>query len=323
MTIAEAPRLGGMVPSVDVLHPVSPLSRIKPNGHPKADLRADLGDIANIRNAISIAMIYAQNIAIVWAALRLHNPFVYIVAFLMMGRAHAQILALMHEAVHRLLFSNRKLNDFASRWLLGYFSFVNSDAYRFVHMAHHRDEFGPNEPDIPLYANYPITRASFWRKMTRDSLGITGFKMLRDQFRRPFEKDSSGHRTQLKILVVQLAMFGVITYFTNPLIYFVFWFAPYLTVWRVMNRLRSIAEHGGLRNDEDRRITTHSVRQHRLPSFFIVPFNLGWHLAHHADIAVTFRSLPKYHAELRKSGYVNDEYEYPNYRALWRALRSA
>jgi hypothetical protein len=49
-------------------------------------------------------------------------------------------------------------------------------------MAHHREEFGPNEPDIPLYANYPITRASFWRKMRRDGLGSTGFRMLRGQF---------------------------------------------------------------------------------------------------------------------------------------------
>jgi hypothetical protein len=26
---------------------------------------------------------------------------------------------------------------------------------------------------------------------------------------------------------------------------------------------------------------------------------------------------------LRKSGFVNDVYEYPNYRAIWRALRAA
>jgi fatty acid desaturase len=89
-----------------------------------------------------------------------------------------------------------------------------------------------------------------------------------------------------------------------------------------MNRLRSIAEHGGLRADDDRRVTTHSVRQHPIASFLFVPFNLGWHIAHHSDAGIPFRSLPKYHAELRKSGFVNDVYEYPNYRAIWRALRA-
>lgn len=78
-------------------------------------------------------------------------------------------------------------------------------------MAHHRQEFGPNEPDIALYANYPITRHSFRRKLMRDAFGITG---------------------------------------------------------------------------------------------------------------IPFRSLPTYHEELCQVGYVSAGYEYPSYRALWRALRA-
>ena len=49
------------------------------------------------------------------------------------------------------------LNDWVGRWLLGYPSFASTDAYRRVHMAHHRQEFGPDEPDLPLYVGYPIT----------------------------------------------------------------------------------------------------------------------------------------------------------------------
>jgi fatty acid desaturase len=323
MSTSASPRLGGMVPGASALTAVLPTARITPNGHPKPDLRAELRRIPNVRNAISIVSIYAQNIGIVWIALQIHHPALYIATFVLMGRAHAQILAMMHESVHRLLFTHRKFNDFAGRWLLGYFSFVNSDAYRYVHMAHHREEFGPNEPDIPLYANYPIMRDSFWRKMRRDALGITGFKMLRDQFRHPLRKDGFGKRTQLKILTVHALLFIAISAVSHPAVYIVFWLIPQLTVWRVMNRLRSIAEHGGLRADDDRRVTTHSVRQHPIASFLFVPFNLGWHIAHHTDAGIPFRSLPKYHAELRKSGYVNDDYEYPNYRTLWRALRSA
>jgi len=46
------------------------------------------------------------------------------------------------------------------RWLLGFPSFTPIDLYRRGHMAHHRDEFGPDEPDIPLYRGYPIARDS-------------------------------------------------------------------------------------------------------------------------------------------------------------------
>ncbi len=38
-----------------------------------------------------------------WSAVHFDNWFVWIAAFLLMGRAHAQFAALMHEAAHRLL----------------------------------------------------------------------------------------------------------------------------------------------------------------------------------------------------------------------------
>ena len=311
-----------MVPDASVFIQIDGNDKIFANGHPTSQWRTELRHIPNFRNAISIASIYVQTIGIIWAALALHNPISYVVAFLLMGRAHAQLLALMHESVHRLLFRNRKLNDFAGRWLLGYMSFVNTDGYRYVHMAHHREEFGPNEPDIPLYANYPITRASFWRKMRRDGLGSTGFRMLRGQFMSIFKTDPQQLNTQRKIFALHAVVLILSVIFVNPWVYVMLWLVPYITVWRVMNRLRSIAEHGGLRADDDRRVTTHSVKQHLFSSFFFVPFNLGWHIAHHTDSGIPFRSLPKYHRQLRASGFVTDTYEYSSYLAIWRALRS-
>ena len=311
-----------MVPDASVFTRIDGNDKILTNGHPTSQWRTELRHIPNVRNAISVASIYAQTFGIIWAALALHNPITYVVAFLLMGRAHAQLLALMHESVHRLLFRNRKLNDFAGRWLLGYMSFVDTDGYRYVHMAHHREEFGPNEPDIPLYANYPITRASFWRKMRRDGLGSTGFRMLRGQFMSIFKTDPQQLNTQRKIFTLHAVLLILSVIFVNPWVYVMLWLVPYITVWRVMNRLRSIAEHGGLRADSDRRVTTHSVKQHLFSSFFFVPFNLGWHIAHHADSGIPFRSLPKYHHQLRASGFVTDTYEYGSYLAIWRALRS-
>ena len=48
---------------------------------------------------------------------------------------------------------------------------------------------GPKEPDIPLYANYPITRASLRRKLIRDATGRTGWKLFVGLLR-------AGERTQ-------------------------------------------------------------------------------------------------------------------------------
>ena len=88
----------------------------------------------------------------------------------------------------------------------------------------------------------------------------------------------------------------------------------------VLNRSRPVRGKTIFEASTDRRVTTHNVRQSWLARFWFVPFNTGWHLAHHVDMGVPWRNLPRYHAELKRAGYVTDGITYPNYRALWRAL---
>lgn len=277
--------------------------------------------IPSYRNALSVLSVHAQTVALLIIAVRM-GPIVWIPVFLLMGRAHAQFASLMHESAHRLLFRHRAMNDVIGRWLIGYVTFTNTDAYRRVHMAHHREEFGPHEPDLALYASYPISRASWRRKMVRDATGRTGWRLLRNQLLGLRSETDVVRRSQQRILLVQALLFVACAVLGAWWVYPLFWLLPFLTVWRVINRLRSVAEHGGLDASDDRRIATHSVTQHWLPRFAMVPFNIGFHLAHHVDAGVPFRNLPRYHRMLCESGYVPSDFEYPEYRALWRSLRS-
>jgi fatty acid desaturase len=128
----------------------------------------------------------------------------------------------------------------------------------------------------------------------------------------------------LRILAVQVVLWaGMWAATGRAWVYPLLWWLPWMTQWRVLNRLRSIAEHGGLAASKDRRATTHDVRQSALARFWFVPYNTGYHLAHHVDMGVPWRNLPRFHAELAAAGYVSDELTYPNYRALWSALSSA
>ena len=104
-------------------------------------------------------------------------------------------------------------------------------------------------------------------------------------------------------------------------LYPVLWLAPYLTVWRVINRLRSIAEHGGMERSKDRRRTTHSVRQHAVARFMLVPYNIGWHLAHHVDSGVPFRNLPEAPRRAARGRLRRRDDRVPPYPAIWKALR--
>ncbi|MEY4173747.1 MAG: hypothetical protein RI900_912 [Actinomycetota bacterium] len=292
---------------------------IRADGRPTPAFREQLRRIPSWRNAASVVSVYAQIGAVLWASAA-WGPWSWPAAFLLMGRAFAQLASLMHEAAHRLLFSNKRANDLVGRWLLGFPSFTSTDAYRRVHMAHHRDEFGPDEPDIALYAGYPVGRASLRRKLVRDATGRTGLKLMRGLLRNAGSADQRVRRTFWKIASVQAALFGATIASGHWWLYPCFWLAPYLTVWRVINRLRSIAEHGGMRRSPDRRESTHSVRQHASARFFLVPYRIGWHLAHHVDSGVPFRHLPVLHRALHDAGYVDATFEYRSYPAIWRAL---
>ena len=312
-------RLGGMAPTIDSLPRVIDNPSIGTDGRPVPELRAELRRIPSLLNAWSVLWCYGQNILILAAAVHINHIATWLIAFLLMGRMHAQFASLMHEAAHRLLFKHRGANDWVGNWLLGFPVITSTPAYRRVHMAHHREEFGPDEPDIPLYANYPITAESFRRKLVRDATGQTGIKLFRNQLRGFRSPDVRVRRTLLKMTLVQVIVIAAFFAVGHPWLYLTMFVLPYFTLWRVINRLRSIAEHGGLRADDDRRIATHSVVQRPIARFYLVPYNIGFHLAHHVDAGVPFRHLPKYHALLRDTRYVDDSYEYPSYGALWKA----
>jgi fatty acid desaturase len=310
-----------MVPDVALLAPGRSTDLVGPDGRPTPALRTRLRRIPSLRNAASVAGLYVQTGVVLWATVR-YAPWSWPITFLLMGRAHAQFASLMHEAAHRLLFADRRLNDGAGRWLLGFPAFTSTDAYRRVHMAHHREEFGPNEPDMALYAGYPIERASLRRKLWRDATGRTGARLLRDQLRGFRSTNSKVRHTLWKIAAVQAALLALAIASGHWWLYPFFWLLPYLTVWRVINRLRSIAEHGGMHASADRRETTHTVRQHWTARFTLVPYRIGWHLAHHVDPGIPFRHLPELHHALTASGYVSAGLEHRSYPAIWRALRA-
>ena len=93
-----------------------------------------------------------------------------------MGPMYARFAILMHEAAHKLLFTNKRWNDWIGKWVVAYPVFTPVQLYRRVHFAHHKDEFGPDEPDMAFYSPYPCTRRALRRRLFRDAVGISGWK---------------------------------------------------------------------------------------------------------------------------------------------------
>jgi fatty acid desaturase len=303
-----------MVPPADMLPDVLPTDRLNARAMPVRLLRDDLRRIPTARNAVTVVMALVQTFGVVIAAAAINVWWAYLVAFVLMSRGHALHNILGHEAAHRLLFPHRRANDLVGRWLLAFPTLLAFGAYRRVHFAHHRDELGPDEPDIALYRGYPIPADSWHRKLRRDLLGVSATKNLRAlgrSLRRPSAE-------AWQIVAVQAVMLGASLAAGRPFAYLV-WILSWSTLWKVSNRLRAIAEHGGMERSDDRRRTTHVIRQSALARFLMVPYNTGWHLAHHVDMGVPWRNLPALHSELVRSGWLVPDVEYPSYRAFWTA----
>jgi len=308
-----------MVAPAAALPQVLPTDRLLAGGKAVPELRSELRKIPDARSALAVAIVCLEPVAFIWVAIWFSHPVIWLIVFLLMGRQYARFASLGHEAVHRTLFTNKKANDVVGRWVLSYPSWVPFELYRRAHIDHHRDEMGPKEPDKALYRAYPVTRASLRRKLFRDISGQTGLKLLRGLLKAAAKRKP----TAVRIVACQLVLIGAFVAIGRPELYVFLWLLPHLTVWRVINRLRSIAEHGGLMRSADRRQTTHDVKQSRLASFWLVPFNIGYHLAHHVDMGVPNWNLPRLQTELMASGWVSEDYSYPNYRSLWRELSSA
>ena len=311
-----------LVPPLRDRPEVLPSERLLENGMLAGDLRGDFRRIADARNALSVVALWAGVILLCGLSAWLKLWWVVLLAFLLMGPIHVRFAILMHEAAHKLLFSKKRLNDFVGTWLIAYPAFVPITLYRRGHLSHHRDEFGPDEPDMGFYQGYPCEPSDLRRRLLRDALGISGWKNFWALLRAT--KTAQGRNIAVPILLIQLGLWAGSWIATGEWwIYPLLWWIPWMTQWRVLKRLRANGEHGVMERSGDRRATTHNVSQHLLARFLFVPYNTGLHLAHHVDMGNPWRNLPRYHAELVASGYVTDAITYRSYLSLWKAATAA
>lgn len=318
--------------------------RLRPDGRPRPDFRQELRQIANVKNGLAILWLVALLVLTVMATVAVSARLatatwagagsdavattarwgavlaVMAISVMVMGCLQLRLFVLHHEAAHRLLFSRKRVNDLIGINLLGWLAFgTGAHSYRRVHVRHHRDEFGPEEPDFLLYSFYPITHRSLARKLRRDAFGVSAWRILKPLLvgiAKPGRRSTNSLRFYLgqAIVFVPFALTG------HPWLYLLLWGLPYATVYQVLNRLRAIAEHGGMTRSSDRRVTTHHVRQSWINRCWLVPYQVGHHIAHHVDSGIPFRNLPKLTQALTEAGYITEQITWSGYRPLWRAM---
>lgn len=279
-------------------------------------------ELLRINPLRSWAMV-AGNWAIVFLAMATvaawPNPLTAIVALFVIGSRQLGMAIVMHEAAHRTLFASRRLNDWVGNWLAAYPVFADVGPYRSYHLVHHSKTGTAEDPDIGLAAPFPITRRSFRRKVWRDLSGQTGWKQLkavlgyvlgRSDKRNRYNQDGTrtnahvGWHKLVPVVVTNLVLLTILALAGYVWLY-ALWAAAWLTTYRLVTRIRSIAEHGMVPDPGDPLRNTRTTRARWWERLLLAPNHVNYHLEHHLLMTVPAYNLKRMHRLLQDRGVLD------------------
>ncbi len=302
-----------------------------------AEERRDLLAADNVHGALSLALnwglVFGAMALVAWAP----NPLTIVLAIFVIGARQLGFAILMHEAAHRTLFANRALNDWAGNWLAAYPIWAEVEPYRRYHLVHHAHTGTAKDPDLGLVTPFPITRASFARKVFRDLSGQTGWKQAKAVFLRDIgrgagrsqrdqgmsrgEQPDTGWHKLVPVAVTNAVLLGILTLAGHPWLYLL-WVVAWLTTNRLFTRIRSIAEHALAPDASDPLNNTRTTIARWWERLFVAPNRVNYHLEHHLMMTVPLHKLPRFHALLRERGVLEHACVARGYAGLLRQAAS-
>ena len=257
-------------------------------------------------NVVSISLNWLQIIAAMALFFYFPNVLTFLLSVVVIGSRQFALAVLAHDGAHNLLFFNEKINDFASQWFCAFPLFSDNRPYRPYHLAHHRFTESENDPDLSLSAPFPITKASFRRKVIRDLTGQTGFRRYSIALKSIFSSEADDFKGKIikisdKIsgfFISNLVIFSLISIFSHWSIYFLLWWIPAFTYYSLIVRIRNIAEHSVTPGDTNLN-NTRTTKASLLTRYLLVPHHVNFHLEHHLFTNCPWYNLPKVHEMLK------------------------
>ncbi len=207
---------------------------------------------------------------------------------------------LMHDASHHSLFKTKWLNTHLTDWLCARPIWNDVSKYRPYHLKHHAKTSQPDDPDLGLVKNFPITQSSLFRRGDRSNLELA----------KNLLKNSSG------MLISNAAIFSALWASGRPKLYLL-WPLAYITPFPLFIRIRAMAEHAGLETSHSALSNTRTTRAGWLARAFVAPIHVNYHIEHHLMASVPHQKLARMHQMLRERQYVDAP---PSYLDVIRSL---
>jgi fatty acid desaturase len=252
------------------------------------------------------------------------NPLTIVAALLVIGARQLGLAVLMHEASHRSLFSNKRVNDWVGNWLCGYPVWSDLTPYRAYHLQHHARTGTAQDPDLGLVTPFPITRASLRRKVWRDLSGQTGVKFAKAAFQRTFgrwHEDPVARRAAKGVAITNAVLLGILALAGAPELYLL-WAGAWLTTNTLVTRIRSIAEHALTPEAAEPRGLTRTTIPRWWERLLVAPNCVNYHMEHHLLITVPHYNLRSMHRRLAELGVIDPSCVDHGYAAILRRAAS-
>lgn len=263
---------------------------------------------SDLAGAWAVGFNWALIVVIFVAVIAWTNPLTVLVSILLLGGRQLGLAVLMHEAGHKTLFKSERLNETVGQWLCAYPVLGDVNVYGASHRIHHRLAGTDQDPDLPNYRAYPVTRESFFRKIKRDLTGQTGMLLLRSVFggqgRNLMLRDGETTHSEVRGLMVNGVMFGVML-LAGVGVYYLLWVVAYVTAYPLIARIRQVAEHGNVPDlyDPDPRKNTRTTYANVLERLVFCPNQVNYHLEHHLLASVPAHRLKSLHQLLLQRGF--------------------
>ncbi len=252
------------------------------------------------------------------------NPLTFLIGVVVIGGRQLGLAVLMHDAAHGIMCKTLWLNNFLGRWLCGNALGVSMDGYRTYHLKHHLHTQQDEDPDLSLSKPFPITKASLRRKIIRDLTGQTFWKQRKAQFVNgmgeqgmPIAQRADYARTRLgSYILVNGILFAGLALAGYWWLYPVMWILPMATFNMMITRIRNIAEHAVVPDNNDPFRYARTTLADPLTALLVAPYGVNYHVEHHLFMWVPWYNLRKLHKILLRKGYGERMEIQPSYLAV-------
>jgi fatty acid desaturase len=260
-------------------------------------------------------------------------PWLFPLAVVVLGGRQLALAVIMHDQAHHTLFRSRsRVLDHVVDLTCAAPVLADVTRYRRHHLGHHAHTGTERDPDLYLAPVEPMSTASFRRKVVRDLVGVTGLRrivgltlidldllafnvggeVIRAPRRGFAHHARAGLRNLTRPIVTNVALALLLGWI------YLAWVVAYLTVFSLVVRLRSLAEHAGMDRTADPLRNTRTTYATVLARMTVAPLNVNYHLEHHLLPTVPWFRLPALHRAIATT--LPTSSIAPSYRAVLDAI---